>query len=54
MLKAKVKDQLLACAIAFMWTHKGKTERMVFVAKMASEAISGCIIFHGRSVPQFS
>ena len=33
MLKAKVKDQLLACAVAFMWTHTGKTERMVFVAK---------------------
>ena len=33
MLKAKVKDQLLACAIAFMWTHTSKTERMVFVAK---------------------
>ena len=36
MWKAKVKDQLLACAIAFMWTwskHTGKTERMVFVAK---------------------
>ena len=33
MLKAKVKDQLFACAIAFMWTHTGKTERMVFVAK---------------------
>ena len=34
MLKAKVKDQLLlACAVAFMWTHTSKTERMVFVAK---------------------
>ena len=33
MLKAKVEDQLFACAIAFMWTHTGKTERMVFVAK---------------------
>ena len=33
MLKAKVKDQLLARAIAFMWTHTGKTERMVFMAK---------------------
>ena len=33
MLKAKVKDQLLACAITFMWTHTSKTERMVFVAK---------------------
>ena len=33
MFKAKVKDQLLAYAIAFMWMHTGNTERMVFVVK---------------------
>ena len=36
MWKAKVKDQLLACTITFMWTlseHTGKTERMKLVAK---------------------
>ena len=61
MLKAKVKDQLLACAVAFMWTHTGKTERMVFVAKnglrsdhRGASLYNICIIFHGGSVSQFS
>ena len=27
MLKAKVKDQLLACVIAFMWTHMKQAYR---------------------------
>ena len=49
-------DQLLACAIAFMWTqreHTGKTERVVFVAKKALEAILESKNLNGGSVPQF-
>ena len=41
MWKAKVKDQLLACAIAFMWTwseHTDKTEGWYLWPKTASEA----------------
>ena len=54
MLKAKVKDQLLACAIAFMWTHTIKTDRMVFVAKNGLRSNLRMYNFYGRSVPQFS
>ena len=54
MLKAKIKDQLLACAIAFMWMHTSKTEKWYLWPKTASEAISECTFFHGGNVPQFS
>ena len=58
MWKAKVKDQLLACAITFMWTwseHTGKTEIMVFVAKNGLRSdLRVYISFSRGSVPQYS
>ena len=42
MWKAKVKDQLLACAIAFMWTWNEHTGKGYLWPKMASDMISEC------------
>ena len=42
MWKAKVKDQLLARAIAFMWTWNEHTGKGYLWPKMASDMISEC------------
>ena len=59
MWKDKVKGQLLACEITFMWTlseHTGKTERTVLGVKNGLRndlRVYNFKNFHGRRVPKF-
>ena len=54
MWKAKVKDQLLAHAIAFMWTEMSIQVRGIYGQNGLRHDLRVSKSFHGRSVPQFT